>query len=87
MVESPQYAMLVTLSFDNSATGAAAWGSAEESAIFSRLQKEFASQFELFFPDNLAPKTIVVIPSLTLGQEVLAKVGGRFTTKKDCYAC
>ena len=71
--------MPVTLSFDNSATGAAAWGSAEESEIFS--------QFELFFPDNLAPKTIVVIPSLTLGQEVLAKVGGRFTTKKDCYAC
>ena len=71
--------MPLALSFDNSFTGAAAWGPTEESEIFS--------QFELFFPDNLAPKTIVVIPSFTLDEEVFAKVGGRFTTKKDCYAC
>ncbi len=50
--------------------------SAEELKEFDKIQKGFANQFELFFPDNLAPKTIVVIPSLTLDQEVLAKIDG-----------
>ncbi|MEO6541100.1 MAG: hypothetical protein ABIN74_08930, partial [Ferruginibacter sp.] len=51
-------------------------GSAAEMQEFKELQEGFSRQFELFFPDNLAPKTIVVIPSLTLDQEVLAKVDG-----------
>jgi PGM1 C-terminal domain/ATP-grasp domain len=51
-------------------------GSAAEIKEFENIQKGFSSQFELFFPDNLAPKTIVVIPSLSLDQEVLAKVEG-----------
>ena len=51
-------------------------GSAEELKLFKQLQYEFSSQFELFFPDNKAPKTIVVIPSLTLDQEVLARIEG-----------
>ena len=51
-------------------------GSAEELLQFEKIQHDFAKQFELFFPDNLAPKTIVVIPSLTLDQQVLAKVKG-----------
>lgn len=51
-------------------------GSAAEMQEFKKLQEGFSRQFELFFPDNLAPKTIVVIPSLTLDQEVLAKVDG-----------
>lgn len=51
-------------------------GSLAEMEAFEKIQQGFASQFELFFPDNLAPKTIVVIPSLTLDQEVLAKVDG-----------
>lgn len=49
-------------------------GTPEELQIFEQIQKIFSSQFELFFPDNFAPKTIVVIPSLTLDMEVLAKV-------------
>ena len=49
-------------------------GSAAELEAFKKIQEGFANQFELFFPDNLAAKTIVVIPSLTLDQEVLAKV-------------
>ena len=49
-------------------------GSLEEIASFEKIQEDFASQFELFFPDNLAKKTIVVIPSLTLDKEVLTKV-------------
>lgn len=51
-------------------------GSAEELLQFEKIQQGFCNQFELFFPDNLAPKTIVVIPSLTLDQEVLSKVTG-----------
>jgi hypothetical protein len=51
-------------------------GSTAELEAFEKIQKGFANQFELFFPDNLAPKTIVVIPSLSLDQEVLAKVEG-----------
>jgi hypothetical protein len=51
-------------------------GSAEELRHFKKNQKDFAKQFELFFPDNLANKTIVVIPSLTLDQQVLGKISG-----------
>ncbi|MEP7256580.1 MAG: peptide ligase PGM1-related protein [Ferruginibacter sp.] len=51
-------------------------GSEEELKEFEKIQEGFSNQFELFFPDNLAPKTIVVIPSLTLDQEVLSKVEG-----------
>ena len=51
-------------------------GSAEELEQFEKIQKTFSSQFELFFPDNLAFKTIIVIPSLTLDQEVLSKITG-----------
>lgn len=51
-------------------------GSAAELEAFEEIQRGFAEQFELFFPDNLAPKTIVVIPSLSLDQEVLSKVDG-----------
>jgi len=51
-------------------------GSLEELQAFEKIQQGFANQFELFFPDNLAHKSIVVIPSLTLDQEVLAKVDG-----------
>ncbi len=51
-------------------------GSAEELHQFEKIQQGFYNQFELFFPDNLANKTIIVIPSLTLDQEVLKKVTG-----------
>jgi PGM1 C-terminal domain len=51
-------------------------GSAEEMVQFQKIQEGFANQFQFFFPDNLAPKTIVVIPSLTLDQEVLSKIDG-----------
>jgi hypothetical protein len=51
-------------------------GSAEELRKFKKIQSRFADQFELFFPDNLANKTIVVIPSLSLDQEVLSKLDG-----------
>ena len=51
-------------------------GSSEELRKFKKIQSRFADQFELFFPDNLADKTIVVIPSLSLDHEVLSKLDG-----------
>jgi hypothetical protein len=62
--------------FDYCSSCQPAPGSAEEMKAFGKIQEGFCNQFELFFPDNLAPKTIIVIPSLTLDQEVLAKVTG-----------
>ncbi len=43
---------------------------------FKQLQKNFAAQFEASFPDRLAAKTVVIVPSLTLDQEILAKIDG-----------
>lgn len=51
-------------------------GSDEEKAIFRRLQAGFPGQYEYSFPDKLAPKTVVIIPSLTLDQEILRKIDG-----------
>jgi hypothetical protein len=51
-------------------------GSAEEIRLFRNLQKNFARQYALYFPDSLASKTVIVLPSLTLDQEVLSKVKG-----------
>lgn len=51
-------------------------GCADELHQFEELQKSFNDQFELFFPDTHASKTIIVIPSLTLDQEVLSKISG-----------
>ena len=62
--------------FNHCKTGKLLSGSAAELEAFEKIQQGFANQFELFFPDNLASKTIVVIPSLSLDQEVLAKVDG-----------
>ena len=42
-------------------------GSAEEKDIFNNIQQRFRQQFEKIFPDKLAPRTVVIIPSLSLG--------------------
>lgn len=51
-------------------------GSAEEIDAFKFLQRNFTSQFRDVFPDRLAPKTIVVVPSLSLDHDILTKVKG-----------
>jgi PGM1 C-terminal domain len=51
-------------------------GSEEELMEFKRLQQNFVPQFESVFPHPHAPKTVVIIPSLTLDQEILSKVKG-----------
>jgi len=51
-------------------------GSEQEKELFRHLQENFMPQFENAFPDVLAHKTVVVIPSLTLDQEILQKIEG-----------
>ncbi|MFC0773940.1 peptide ligase PGM1-related protein [Terrimonas alba] len=51
-------------------------GSAQEALLFKKIQEQFKDQFEKAFPDKLAPKTVIIIPSLTLDQEILSKVKG-----------
>lgn len=51
-------------------------GSAEEKDMFIHLQQKFSAQFQQIFPDRLAQKTVVIIPSLTLDREILSKVKG-----------
>ena len=51
-------------------------GSPEESAEFRRLQQGLAAQFAHIFPDKLAPRTVVILPSLTLDAEILGSIKG-----------
>jgi hypothetical protein len=48
----------------------------EENALFKKLQEKLVEQFQHAFPDKLAPKTVVIIPSLTMDEEILSKVSG-----------
>jgi hypothetical protein len=48
----------------------------EELLHFKKLQEAFADQFKKFFPDKQAPKTVVIIPSLTMDSEILSKISG-----------
>ena len=51
-------------------------GSEEEKRIFKALQRELTFQFQKVFPDRLASKTVIIVPSLTLDREILTKVKG-----------
>jgi hypothetical protein len=60
-------------------TASAAWpepGSPDELDRFATLQASFREQFERVFPDRLAPRTVVVVPSLTMPVEELKKISG-----------
>src|SRR5688572_29993204 len=51
-------------------------GSDEEKEIFQALQQELRFQFQRVFPDRVSSKTVVIVPSMTLDREILAKVKG-----------
>lgn len=51
-------------------------GSAEEQQIFTELQSRFTEQYATVFPDKLAPRTVVILPSLSLDMEILSKIKG-----------
>lgn len=58
----------------DTATGDASW--AGSMAHFIAIQQELVLQFERQFPDPLAPKTVIIVPSLSLDAEILAKIRG-----------
>ena len=49
-------------------------GSEEERKVFNEIQQGFTRQFEQVFPDKLAPRTVIILPSLSLDQEILSKI-------------
>jgi len=51
-------------------------GSEEEKRLFKALQRELTLQFQQVFPDRLASKTVVIVPSMTVDREILTKVKG-----------
>lgn len=50
--------------------------SVAEALQFKKIQKRFPKQFEHIFPDKLAPRTVIIIPSLTMDEEILSKISG-----------
>ena len=48
----------------------------KEKELFKLLQHNFAPQYEAVFDDKMAPKTVVVIPSLSLDPVILSKIEG-----------
>jgi hypothetical protein len=51
-------------------------GSVAELLLYKKLQDRFPQQFQSIFPDKLAPRTVIIIPSLTMDQEILSKISG-----------
>lgn len=51
-------------------------GSVAEVLMFKKLQERFTGQFERIFPDKLAPRTVIIVPSFSMDQEILSKVSG-----------
>ena len=51
-------------------------GSDEELRLFDQLQERLPELFQQVFPDPLEPRTVVVIPSLSLDVEFLARIAG-----------
>jgi len=51
-------------------------GSEGERSSFNKIQQGMKAQYERIFPDKLAERTVVIIPSLTLDVEILSKVKG-----------
>lgn len=49
---------------------------ADEIAAFRDLQERFACSFSEIFADSAKPRTVLIIPSLTLDQQVMARISG-----------
>lgn len=50
--------------------------SEDERVLFYKIQETMKKQYEQVFPDKLAERTVVIVPSLTLDIEILSKVKG-----------
>ncbi len=51
-------------------------GSKQEKQAFKKLQHRLRRHFDVVFSDRLAPCTVVVIPSLSMDQDILSKISG-----------
>jgi hypothetical protein len=51
-------------------------GSAEEKQVFAELQRGFPRMYSEVFTDPRAPRTVVVVPSMSLDQSELTKIPG-----------
>ncbi len=51
-------------------------GSKEENELFEKYQKGIFYQYEHIFPDKNAPRTVVIVPSLTLDMELFSRIKG-----------
>lgn len=51
-------------------------GSPEEHAQFAELQRRFPPMYREVFSDPMAPRTVVVVPSMSLDERELAKIPG-----------
>jgi hypothetical protein len=51
-------------------------GSPEEVVAFRRLQSRLPDLFRRVFPDPKAPRTVLIVPSFSLDQEVMSKITG-----------
>lgn len=60
----------------NEHTSVSNTGLENEVMQFKKLQKLFPLQFEKVFFDKLAPRTVVIIPSLSMDTEILSKISG-----------
>jgi len=49
---------------------------ADELAAFRKLQAQFSSSFKEVFADASLPRTVLIVPSLTLDQQVMTKICG-----------
>jgi hypothetical protein len=58
-------------------------GSESERSSFNAIQQAMKTQYEQIFPDKLAERTVVIIPSLTLDIEILSKVKGAVAYAAD----
>ena len=50
--------------------------SPQEREVFRRLQSQLSGQFHRIFPDPKAPRTVLIVPSFSLDQEVMSKITG-----------
>jgi hypothetical protein len=46
------------------------------SADFKKLQKKFSAEYSSVFSERMTQKAIVIVPSITMDQEILAKIDG-----------
>ena len=56
--------------------GFPASGSAEECVRFAELQAELQQQFTKIWPDDSQPRAVVIVPGLSLDEDMLTKIAG-----------